>query len=771
MKTKISTIILFLFCASFSQIIQSQTWRSELYPENWTPEFNKDGKFLHDFSYAGYMRGEEPIPESVGSEFIDVTKAPYNVDNTGADDVTNTLQKALDDIGKKGGGTVYLPEGTYKVRPQGNNNAALYVRYSNIILKGAGIGKTFIRCFAENMRNQQIILVGTAKNWNNAEDGKVYQISRDIPDNPSKTIYLNDIENLKVGDWIIVRSDRSSAWIEEHQMSGFWAPDANMGTTFYRQITGIDTGNKSISIDIPTRYYMKTRDNARVYKVTPDISNVGLEGFSIGNKSNPKTNGWGEEDYKDSNSGSYQVHAAFLIKFTCAVHSWARDIASYQAGNTKEIHMSSNGLDLDRCRNITIEKCDFSYPQYLGGGGNGYAINLCSQECLIINCTSTSVRHGYAFKYSYANGNVIHAFTSLNPVYASDFHMYLSMSNLIDNQNINGDFIESCVRPYGANKGNYHGVTSSQTVFWNTNGIAYKGNNFIIDSRQHGYGYIIGTRGPAYNVRVSPTTMNSQYGSVNTAPEDHVEGLNKGANLEPYSLYFDQLGKRLNKDICIPVFANENDGNVAENVLDGDLKTRWSANGDGKWIEFCLGDDPVIVSGIRIAFHNGNVRSSKFDVLYSIDGKEWTPAATNLSSSGKSLDLEEFIFSSSCKAKRIRIVGHGNSVNKWNSFTEVEIIHSPSAIETYNIQSTKKKISLYPNPISSNDNLTIRFNASIEEEGNINISDLSGRTVFSELLSFNNNELTLNNFHLESGVYAVTVNSKEGNTSELLIVK
>jgi hypothetical protein len=556
MKGKSSICFSFCLTVLLTNTLIAQTWRSQLYPKDWTPGYRVGNMFLHDFSYAGYMMGEQPLPESVGSgQLVDVTQPPYNADKTGANDVTAVLQKALDDVGKTGGGAVYLPAGTYKVKPA-SGNAAIYITYSNVILKGDGIGKTFIRCFAENMRSKQVIAVGASKNWNAPESGSTAcYLDRDIPDTPAKTIYLKSTGNLAADDWVIIRSDRSAAWIDEHQMNGFWAADANKGVTFYRRITAVDPTAKTIEIDIPTRYYMKTRDNARVYKVTPSVQNVGLQDFSIGNKANPKSSGWGEEDYTIPDAGAYEVHAAFLLKFTCAVHSWAKNIASYQAGNTAVIHMSSNGLDMDRCRNLTVDNCDFSYPQYEGGGGNGYAINHCSQECLIVNCTASSVRHGYAFKYSYASGNVIHAFSSVQPKYASDFHMYMSMSNLIDNQHMNGDLIDATVRPYGANAGDYHGVTTSQTVFWNTNGIAYQNGSHIIDSRQHGYGYIIGTRGPAYNVKTTPTVMSSKYGSPDTAPEDFREGINNGANLEPRSLYYDQLARRLGKGAGLPAVA------------------------------------------------------------------------------------------------------------------------------------------------------------------------------------------------------------------------
>lgn len=45
----------------------------------------------------------------------DVTKAPYNADNTGKNDVTKIIQQAIDDCYNAGGGTVWLPEGEYRV--------------------------------------------------------------------------------------------------------------------------------------------------------------------------------------------------------------------------------------------------------------------------------------------------------------------------------------------------------------------------------------------------------------------------------------------------------------------------------------------------------------------------------------------------------------------------------------------------------------------------------------------------------------------------------
>jgi len=76
------------------------------------------------------------------------------------------------------------------------------------------------------------------------------------------------------------------------------------------------------------------------------------------------------------------------------------------------------------------------------------------------------------------------------------------------------------------------GHTVTESVFWNTSGG-------IIDSRQYGWGYIIGTENTLL------FTMTSGNFGEGTEPQDYVEGTGSGDMLEPASLYEDQLSLRL----------------------------------------------------------------------------------------------------------------------------------------------------------------------------------------------------------------------------------
>ena len=55
-----------------------------------------------------------PTDDVVVADVV-LTDAPYNADNTGKKDVTEIIQKAIDDCFLKGGGTVWLPKGEYRV--------------------------------------------------------------------------------------------------------------------------------------------------------------------------------------------------------------------------------------------------------------------------------------------------------------------------------------------------------------------------------------------------------------------------------------------------------------------------------------------------------------------------------------------------------------------------------------------------------------------------------------------------------------------------------
>jgi hypothetical protein len=542
-----------LFAGEPAGVGRESGWRSTLYPENWTAGLaDAQGRFLHDFSYAGHHRGEVPLPE-VSGPVIDVTQAPYLADASGAKDATTAIQSALDAAAQAGGGVVYLPAGTYRVAPPADAAAALRVEGDHIVLRGAGAGKTFVFNDSVEMRNKRVIQVKAKDSgWWFSEPGKGASsaLAKDVL-KPSVRVEVADVSPFKTGDPVILRIDPTPRFIEEVGMTGKWVADDktpkakrnNLTLVYSRRIVAVE-GN-TLVLDVPTRLPLRVVDNARVQKLGGHtLQETGLEDFSIGMKQHPATEWSAEEGYEKAGTGPYDVHQSYAIAFEGMENCWVRRVRTYApAGNDPKIHLLSNGLLMGRGRLMTVEDCDFGFPQYRGGGGNGYMYVLHGNEGLIRDSRAEGGRHNYDFGLMSSSGNVIYRCTAKDGRLFSDFHMYLSAANFIDNVTCDGDSFEANFRPYGGTP--MHGMSTTQSVFWNLNGlryssetVAWEGSSFnrkpsLVLTKGLRDIYIIGTRGPASKVVADEGA--------------YVEGSGKGDGLQPVSLYADQLARRLRR--------------------------------------------------------------------------------------------------------------------------------------------------------------------------------------------------------------------------------
>lgn len=539
-------------------------WRSDLYPEDWSPttdrKFESD-KLIQDFSYAGYHRGEVDIPAGEGPTF-DVVE--FGADPTGESDSTAAIQRAIDEAARIGSGIVRLPAGTFRVLPQGENLYALRIHHGDVILRGAGRDQTFIFNDSYEMRGKSIILIeGGETRWEDVPtDSPVATLREDLL-SPTTTIPVESVDGFSVGDWVILRADATDDFVAEHRMLDKWGGWGHRlrGVRFHRQITAIDPEAKELTIDVPIRYYLKTRDNARVHLAGSHIEEVGLESFSIGNIEHPKTKdaeGWGLMDFLNPGTGGYDVHGSAAISMVRARNCWVSEVSTYQPkANSTPAHVLSNALVLTECRGVTISDCRFERTLYGGGGGNGYMVRLAnSNECLIVDTTVGYNRHGFVVSGMASSGNVFLrgmaqatekqvAGSGIAGSKGSDHHMHLSQSNLIDGVTLDGDFFDARYRPAGDRQPNnrVHGQTSVHTVFWNLIGESYhESDPFIVRSDQARYGYIIGTRGKVTDV----STQGPE--PERTVPVDHTEGIGKGDTLAPASLYDDQFRRRVKRD-------------------------------------------------------------------------------------------------------------------------------------------------------------------------------------------------------------------------------
>lgn len=93
----------------------SGPWRSTLFPNDWTPDHTDPrGRFLHDFSYAGYHNSERPPEIPTDALHVDVVSA-HGADPTGSADATAAIQAAIDEVSASGGGVVSFPAGLFRL--------------------------------------------------------------------------------------------------------------------------------------------------------------------------------------------------------------------------------------------------------------------------------------------------------------------------------------------------------------------------------------------------------------------------------------------------------------------------------------------------------------------------------------------------------------------------------------------------------------------------------------------------------------------------------
>lgn len=377
-------LAVFLFM-HFLAWAQGQTWRSSLYPSDWQAPLKANfysDKLIQDFSFAGYQRGEKPIP-TPSAIILDVSKPPYQADATGSEDVTALLQRALDDAGrKKGGAVVYLPPGTYQVSPVPGQNYCLRINSSRVVLRGAGQQQTFLFNASADMRKKAIISITSGTSWAQGENKT--RITQDLL-HPTRIIPLQSINGFKTGDLVIVRNYIDNDWIEKHHMLAYWKDKGSSlgGQLYCRQILAINARTREITLDIPIRYALETTHDAAVYKAPAMLTEVGVENLSIGNRQSFAAGDWSEESYRRPENPSYQSHDSWAIAMAQVCNGWIRQVASYQPpGNTSGAHLLSNGIKLSQTKNVSLINCDFKRPQFGGGGGNGYMYRIMGNETL-----------------------------------------------------------------------------------------------------------------------------------------------------------------------------------------------------------------------------------------------------------------------------------------------------------------------------------------------------------------------------------------------------
>ena len=329
------------------------TWRSALYPKDWTPEFtDEQGRFLHDFSYAGYKNGEAAPMAPQDAMVIDVVLG-HGADPTGQTDSTAAIQGAIDEAGAAGGGIVWLPEGLYRV------DGRLFINQSGVVLRGAGTNQTKVYC----TKTSGMAYLGHITFEGTLEDGHDEPLVTNA-EQRQNYVEVNDAAPFSVGDDVHVGWVITPDFVSFHQMTGTWEVfNDSWQPFFHRSVVSIDLTSEPnrVYLDVPLRYPALTRDQASVRIVTGYLEQVGVEELSIGNATDWST-AW----------SLMQVHALNIIGVKDA---WVSKVSSFRppsapdSGNGSDGHLQNSGLMVKMSKRVTVTDTQLSNAQNRGSGG------------------------------------------------------------------------------------------------------------------------------------------------------------------------------------------------------------------------------------------------------------------------------------------------------------------------------------------------------------------------------------------------------------------
>jgi hypothetical protein len=301
--------------------------------ERWTPASQ-----LPDFSYAGYQSGNAPLPD---------LPVATNVKDHGAkgDGKTDDTAALLAAIKATPSGVVLIPEGRYVLTD------VLKLDRSNLVLRGAGVGKTVLVIpkslqqlrpandvdvdkAAYSFSGGFVALSGADKGTKVADIVTPIRAStartpiagtQRVPGSPdptdlvarrgARTLTLSSVNGIHPGDHVRLQTNNDPTLGRHLHGDEF---DAGPGTLEYKnfiswvaRVTAVD--GPTVTLDRPLRIDLRAAWKPELYAWRPTVENVGVEGLTFEFAGVPKKPHLKEEGFN-------------AVFFNGAANAWARDI-------------------------------------------------------------------------------------------------------------------------------------------------------------------------------------------------------------------------------------------------------------------------------------------------------------------------------------------------------------------------------------------------------------------------------------------------------------
>lgn len=355
MKT-VSLLVASLFLAGPLSAAHSQLWGER--GEKWSPSSR-----LPDFSFAGYQRGEKPLPH---------VSPGVSVKTFGArgDGLADDTQAFLDALANVKSGAIEIPPGRYKI------TRILEMTHPGVVLRGAGADKTvlfFPRPLNDVKPNMGATTTGQPTSNYSWSGGYVWMRgsfqSRKLADitavanRAAQSVEVSSAAALRVGQEVeVFQSDTPGNTLAVHLYSGDAGPVKNLKgrvkVSFVARITRLD--GTRVQLDRPLRCDFRPEWKAQLRSFEPTVTESGVEGICF-----------------EFPGGRYQGHFTELgynaIALSGVAHCWVRDIRAVNADSGLFIggHFNTlQGIVLESQRQPDGQNCVGHHGISLGGSDN-----------------------------------------------------------------------------------------------------------------------------------------------------------------------------------------------------------------------------------------------------------------------------------------------------------------------------------------------------------------------------------------------------------------
>jgi hypothetical protein len=526
----------------------------------YTP-FTDKGDTVMDWSYTGYMRSEEPIPDVP----VRVTLNPFN---SGSEAVGNLaypmgtdsrprIQTAIDEVAAMAPdergvrGAVLLKYGTYYLE------GGLEVR-SGVVLRGEGDGQRGTTLIMRSVEGGGSAIELGAQDGRVRSAGESVRIVDAYVPSGSRHLTLEDASGFAVGDFVNVRKTPNQAWIDllgmgerlRHIRGGKegafkrpWKPESYR-VEHLRQIKEIN-GDAIVIDAILPQSFDEEHGGGEVFKVDVDslASHAGVEYLQI--VSNYDTTV--EDKGKDSNFFNFRNG----ISVSGANDSWVRNCT------VKHVSFAAASIG-GHTRQITVRDTKNLQPVGPKRGGNRYAFSINGGTLhLIYRCFSEDGRHDFAI-----GSRETGPFAFVNCVAVrggqSEPHHRWSTGILYDNVVTKDGTLAAINR---GDSGSGHGWAAANTMFWNCDAKSIvvfdpetEGENNFAIGYTGTFDESTGTRALAYaNTRAGywGTPQEGKYYGYALMGSGYIES--PDAPVEPASLFIQQLIDRIGEEQAMKV--------------------------------------------------------------------------------------------------------------------------------------------------------------------------------------------------------------------------